>query len=321
MKHSLFILALILTCLLPARSFAQSTTGLPWPADGSSSSNTPSAEEQQAKTTEGPNNVAFRNVDAAAGQMKSASEQAESQTRGIQFKNAVLAPEVEYRWTDDTSPGGFSGNEVSGSIAVDADVWDGLIMGLVYGHTHRDTESSLGVSEHLDSDAVSLYGARRFFNLLNVGLAYNYANTRDQLTRALVYNMDRESNGGTAFAGLSDRMKKWNWSSTASFAYVFDDYDFSLIKDRTTGRFGFSNTLGYDVTKTFNLGAAISYYNFFHQDPYGTVFARDDDYWMLGPRLTFYPMDNLTVHFGFDSQQGYKDLTAYVARLGVNINF
>lgn len=300
---------LILACFLTSRAFSQQPV-----AQASGSVIRP--EEQIAKTTEGPNNVAFGNADRLTK-----DREKPEQTKGLQFKNVILVPALEYRWLNDSSQGGFSGNEVGASVGMDADVWNGLILGVLYGHTYRETENSLDISQHLESDAVTLYGAKRFFNLLNVGLGYNYANTRDRLTRAIEYNMDRESNGGTVFAGLSDRKGKWNWASTTSYVYVFDDYDFGAVKDRQTSRFGWANSLGYDVTKMFTLGASVAYFNFVQQDTYNEVPARDNEYWLLGPRFTFYPSDRLTVTFDFDSQQGYKDLTAYIFHAGVEIGF
>ena len=312
MKSSLLrVLILFLVCVLTTKGFAQVVVSSP-----SSPGGVIKGEEQMAKTTEGPNNIAFRNANILTKDLS-----CQEQAKGLQVKDPVVAPSLDYQWTDDSSSGGFSGHEVSGSVALDADVWNGLILGVLYLHTHRDAESSFGISQHLDSDGVSLYAGKRFLDLLNVGLAYNYANTRDRLSRAIEYNMNRESNGGTAFVGLSDRKGKWSWSSTAGVVYVSDDYDSSLIKDRTTSRLGFTNTLAYDVTKVFTLGAAGSYYNFFQQDLYTGISARDDDYWVVGPRFTFYPSEQLTVHFDFDSQQGYKDLTAYLFHVGVDISF
>ena len=242
-----------------------------------------------------------------------------SRPKGFEFKNPMLAPGVSYRRSDDGEPGGFGSNEYTGDIALDAEVWNGLIAGALYQHTHRGGSNDQGVSENLNSDGFSLYAAKRFFDILNAGLSYNFATTEHRLTRALNVNLDRNSNGFTTFLGLSDRIKEWSWSSTASFTYVNDNYE--AQKDLDTGRFSWSSGLGYDFTKFFTLGAAFSYNNFVFQDIFPGGRIRDDDYWTIGPRARFYPCDNVTLNLDFDTEEGFAGIEAYVGRTGVDIAF
>ncbi|MBI4025278.1 MAG: hypothetical protein HY360_09885 [Verrucomicrobia bacterium] len=239
--------------------------------------------------------------------------------KGLQFKDPVVSPGFSYRRSDDGDPGGFGGNEVGGDLAVDADIYDGLITGLIYQHLYRGAENAVGTSEHLDSNGVSLYFAKRFNNLVNAGLAYNYAGTDHNLTRKVVANLDRDSNGFSAILGLSDKKGKWNWSTTTSFGYAADDYE--QQKDLDTGRFTWSGGLAYDITKYFTLGATFNYHFFVFQDVFPGAKIRDDDYWTVGPQFQFFPTDNLTVTLDFNTEEGYAGVSAYNARLGLSIAF
>lgn len=275
-------------------------------------------EQQTQNAVQPMNNTSFGLMDSVSGLAGYLGGRSE-ESKGLQLKTPVVAPGFTYRWSSDDAVGGFAGDELSGGVAADADVYDGLIAGILYQRTYRGTQNLFGTSEHLDSNGVSVYGAKRFFNLLNVGLAYNFSDTEHRLTRAINVDLDRSSNGFSMFAGLSDHKGKWGWSTTTSFGFVRDDY--RSQKDLDTGRFGWGGSLGYDITKLFTLSGAFSYYNYVIQDLFPNGSVRDDDYYTLGPRLTFYPKDNLTVHLDFDSMQGYKDLASYALRLGVDIGF
>jgi len=243
-----------------------------------------------------------------------------SQKKGLQFKDPVVSLGTTYRSSDDTSLGGFSGNEYSGDIGFDADIYDGLITGVLYQHTYRGASNGQGTSENLSADGVSVYAARRFFDLMNAGLAYNHVFTDHRLTRAVNTNLDRDSDGAIAFVGTSDRNGNWSWNTTTSFTYVRDNYE--RQRDLDTMVFTWGGGLDYDVTKIFTLGAAFNYNNLVVQNFFdSSTVARDDDFWTLGPRLRFYPTDNVTVRLDFESMQGYTDYRAYSLRLGMNIAF
>ena len=281
-------------------------------------------EEQTANVTQAILNPAFSLSDSVASSAFSSFINP-GRSKGLQFKDPVVSPGLTYRRADDGAPGGFGGNELSGDIGLDADVYDGLIAGLIYQHTYRGAENDLGTSEHLDSDGISLYGAKRFLDLVNVGLAYNFAATHHRLTRSVIDNLDRDSHGFTILAGLSNKKvfwsdsNKWAWSSTASYGFVHDDYDAKIALD--TGRFSWGAGLNFDVTKWWSFGTAFNYHWFIHQESFSGTTARDNDYWTIGPRFQFYPTDRITVSLDFDSQEGYKNLSAYTTRLGVDIAF
>ena len=281
-------------------------------------SNPPTEQQLIQNSTQPMNNTSFGLMDSVSGLAGSLGGRTEL-GKGLQLKTPIVSPGLSYKWTNDDAFGGFSGDELSGNVGADADIYDGLIAGIFYQHTNRWTQNLYGASERLDSNGISLYGAKRFFNLLNVGLAYNFSDTEHRLTRGLNVNLDRSSNGFSTFAGISDHKGKWGWSTTTSFGFVRDDY----VKqpDLSTGRFGWGGSLGYDVTKIFTLSGAFNYYNYVIQDLFPSSTVRDDDYYTIGPRLTFYPKDNLTVHLDFDSMQGYTDVGSYSLRLGMDLGF
>ena len=315
-KTFLFIATAVLfswPCLIWAISYETNTNQT---AEGPA----PTSEQQTQNAVQPVMSPTFAMANSCINSSMSAITSRASEIRkGLQFKNPVLSPGVTYRSVNDSSPGGFGGNEFGGDISLDADVYDGLVMGVLYQHVYRGASNSTGTSEHLDSNGVSLYSAKRFYDLLNVGLSYNYANSYHRLSRAVTSNLDRDSHGFTMFAGLSDKKGKWSWSLTPSFGYVRDLYD--QQKDLDTGRVSVDGSLGYDITKYVSLTAVFGYHNFPIQDTFPDTTIRDDDYWNIGPRLQFYPTDTLTVTLDFDSQEGYKDYKAYTLRVGVGIAF
>lgn len=280
---------------------------------------TVTAEQQVSNATSPINNPSFSLSDSLSGRISGMGTTSGLRAKGIQFKSPVVASGVTYRSLDDTAVGGFGGNEFSGDAGFDADLYDGLLGGVMYQYTYRGGYNSQGTSEHLDSNAVSLYSAKRFFDLLNVGLAYNYAATEHQLTRAVTANLDRDSNGFTTFVGASNKKGRWAGFATGIFGYVYDDYD--QQKSLETGRFTMNGGVNCDITKIFTLGTAFSYHYFIFQDVLPGGVVRDDDYWTIGPRLQFFPTDALTINLDFDSQEGFKDYKAYTVRLGVDIAF
>ena len=240
-------------------------------------------------------------------------------TRGLQFKNPVVSPGVSYRNYVDHAAGGFSGNEFGGSFAMDVDIYDGLLTGLYYQYLYRGGHNLNGTSEQMHSNGISFYTGKRFFDIINVGLSYNFASADHRLTRAVNLNLDRDSQGFMMLAGLSQRNGKWNWNLTPSFGYVYDDY--ARQKALETGRVTVGGGLGYDFTKWLTVGAAFSYNNFVFQGTFPNTQVRDDDYWTLGPRVQFFPTDRITVNVSFDSMQGYKQYSSYLINLSVDISF
>ena len=307
------IITFLTVLFIPLIAGAQSTNSV----DTASGGDLKSASQQQAEAVKQVSSPSFALMDTVVGLAGSLGNGPKA--KGLQFKNPMFSPVFSFSAISDDSPGGFDGEQYSGSLGLDADIYDGFITGVIYQHTYRESRNNLGTSERLDSNGVSLYGAKRFFDVLNVGLAYNYANSEHRLTRAVTANLDRDSNGFSMFAGASNRKGKWSWSTTTSFGYVNDDYE----KQNTleTGRFGWGGSLAYDMTKKFTLGAAFGYYNFIFQDAFPNSTIRDNDYWTLGPRFQYFPNDRVTVNLDLESQQGYVDFSAYTLRLGVDIAF
>lgn len=240
-------------------------------------------------------------------------------SHGLQWKSPVLSPTVSYRSLDDSSNGGFGGNEYVGDLAFDVDIYDGLIAGLVYQRAYRGATNAFGTSERLDSNGASFFLAKRFFEFLNVGLAYQYTTSEHRLTRAVNMNLDREGNGGSVFVGVSKRKGLWSGALTGSFGYVHDDYDQQT--DLDTGRFSLSGTVSCDIVKEFAVGVGFSYNRFVVQDTLPGTSARDDDYWTIGPRLRFFPTNDITVRLDFDTMEGYADYKALTVRLGLDFAF
>ena len=276
-----------------------------------------SKEQQQSEAVKPTSSPTFGLMDTVIG-LATPSLSA-GREKGLQFKNPVFSPAFTFSAISDDSPGGFDGEQYSGTVGLDADIYDGYIAGVIYQYSKRDSENNLGTSERLDSHGVSLYAAKRFFDALNVGLAYNYANAEHRLTRSVAANLDRDSHGFSMFAGASNRKGKWSWATTTSFGYTDDDYDQQITLG--TGRFGWGGSLGYDVTKKFTAGAAFNYYNFVFQDAFPNTTIRDNDYWTLGPRFQYFLNDHVNINFDFESQQGYVDFSAYTLRLGADIAF
>lgn len=278
----------------------------------------PASPEQQAGNAVAPNlNPSFCLADTLGRTLNDLGNP--SAAHGLQWKNPVLSPTWTYRSYDDTSIGGFGGNEYSGDLAYDVDLYDGLILGGLYQHTYRGGTNAQGTSERLDADSGSLYLAKRFFDLLNVGLAYQHSEMEHRLTRSVTANLDRSSDGGSAFVGVSKRKGIWSGSLTTSFSYAHDDY--AQQTDLDTGRISLMGTLSADLVKEFSVGVAFAYHNFLFQDSFPNTSIRDDDYWTIGPRLRFYPTEEITVRLDFETQEGYQDVKAYTVRLGMDYAF
>lgn len=284
----------------------------------SSGNNQVSGEQQASSATQPVVNPAVGMGNRVSGQVIQ-SLTGGRRTKGLQFKDPHVGAGLNYRSTEDTIAGGFKGDEYGGDLSFDADVYDGLILGTLYQYTYRGAENSQGTSEHLGSHGVSFYAAKRFLNLLNAGMSYNHVETEHRLTRAINVNLDRDSNGFTAFVGASDRHEKWTWATTPSFTYVYDHYD--QQDQLETGLFAWSNTIGYDLCKQLTLSAAFIYNYLAVQNTFGNVAVRDDDYWVIGPRLRYYATKDLTVGLDFDSQQSYNNYNAYTVRLSADFAF
>ncbi|MCC7519216.1 MAG: hypothetical protein IT578_08540 [Verrucomicrobiae bacterium] len=302
-------------------SLILSPMGMAWDSptnNVSTSASAPATPEQQIGNATAPSlNPSFSISDALntfVGGLGSLFD-----SHGLQWKNPVLSPTLTYRSFDDTSPGGFAGNEYSGDLGFDVDIYDGLILGALYQHTYRGATNVQGTSERLESDGGALYLAKRFFDLLNVGLSYQRTETEHRLTRAVTSNLDRDANGGTVFMGVSKRKGLWSGSLTTSFGYVRDDYE--RQPDLSTGRVSVLGTINCDIVKEFSAGVGFGYHNFVIQDSFPDTVIRDKDYWTLGPRLRFYPAEEVTVRLDFETQEGYSDFKAYTVRLGMDFSF
>lgn len=315
MKKILFSILFAALCMAFVPQSVKASTNYYYDTGGAE---TATPEQQTENAVQSIANISLSLADSSAGAAMDALTSGRSESRGLQFKDPVISPNFGYRWMDDTSIGGFSSHEYNGGLTFDADLYDGWIAGVLYQHANRSGQNALGVSENLASDAASFYIAKRFIDFVNAGFSYNYASTEHRLTRAVQANLDRDSHGFNVFAGLSDHKKNWSWSTTVSYAHVHDDY--SQQKDLITGRFGLGGTLGYDVTKEFTLGAAVTYYYLVQQDTFSGS-PRDNDYINLGPRFSFHPSDSITLRLDMDSMQGYTDVASYNVRAAVDIGF
>lgn len=315
LRHiGLVLLVGTLWILCPAELLAQGPP--PPPPNGPSSSD-------ESEQTRGAATLSVENpgILLGAGMVK-ASQQAleeEGATQGFQFKDPILCSGFTYRNDhDSSSPAGFHNDEYSGDLSIDADIFDGLIAGALYQHMSRDGTNSLGTKEDLNANGFSLYLAKRFFELMNVGAAYNYMNNDHQLKGPGAADLDSDSNGFTTFAGVSDKIDDWFLATTVSFVYATDDYDVQQNLD--TGMLSWGGEVDYDVTDWFTPGVIFSYNRYVIQDTFSGT-AHDNDYWSVGPRLAFYPADDVTVHVDFETWQGYTGYDSYKLRIGLDYAF
>ncbi len=292
---------------------------LPPPTDPSSSSPQVSAEEQTANAVQATANPAVSMAGQVVGAMGEALTGQSGKARGLQFKNPVVSLGLSERNWQDTAPGGFTGDDIGADVGLDFDVYDGWIVGFIYNHTYRGASNSQATSEHMDADGVSFYTARRFFDLMNAGISYNFVTADHRLTRGVQENLDRDSHGSTMFVGISDRTGKWAWSTTTSYTHVFDDYQ--QQKSLDTGIFTWGGRLGYDAHELFTVGAAFGHSTMVIQDVFPNSSVRDNDFWTLGPRFSFYPTEDITVQVEFDSMQGFADYRSYHIRVGLDVAF
>jgi len=246
-------------------------------------------------------------------------EEEKPATQGIEFKDPVIASGFTYRNDhDSSSPAGFHDDEYSGDLSLDADIYDGLIAGALYSHMTREGHNSLGTRESLNANGFSLYLAKRFFDLMNVGAAYNFMSNEHRLRGTTAANLDSDSNGFTVFAGVSDKLEDWYVATNVSYVYARDDYAVQPTLD--TGMISWSAQTDYDVCEWFAAGAILSYNRYLIQDRFAGT-SLDNDYWAIGPRLTFFPIDNVTVHVDFESWQGYTGYDSYKLRIGLDYAF
>jgi hypothetical protein len=259
---------------------------------------------------------------SAAGAALSALSNQSPKSQGFQFKDPVVSPSGTYRYYHDSStPGSYGGHDYSGEVSLDADIYDGLLTGVYYQGLTRHGRNITGSTEDMLSNSVSLYTAKRFIELINAGVAYNVSFTEHHLNGTAVADLDRISNGATAFVGVSDKIEKWFLASTVSFTFASDDYEAKNLATLDTGLASWSNEVSYDLLDFFTLGLAFSYNNYVIQDTFPGVTAVDDDFWMVGPRFRFFPTDQLTVSLDLDTQEGFKNFDAYIVRLGCNYAF
>ncbi len=281
-------------------------------------------DQQKAAAVQSNTNPSLGLTDSFAGKAASLTSR---MGRGLQFETPVVSPAISGTAFEDDQPGGFGGWEVNGELGLDADIYDGLIAGLIYQHSYRDAQGPRATGEHRDSNGISFYLAKRFFDIFNTGLAYNFVSNEHRLTGGTTANLDSDAHGVTGLAGISDRKvfwtksNKWSWATTTSFAFFTDDYDATSNTDTDTGRFTWGGNLGFDFTEYFTLSGVFNYHNFVIMDAFNGVPGRDDDYWTLGPRFQFYPLDNVTISLDFESMQGYTDYSSYTLRLGANLGF
>lgn len=280
---------------------------------------TVSVEQQASTAVQAIINPSFSASDGAISGAMGSLSSGQRSSKGIQFKAPILSTAFSYTALEDSAVGGMDGNQYAGELGLDADIYDGLIVGMLYQHTYKSTRNELNTNDHLDANAISVYAAKRFLNLINAGLAYGYVATDEHLSLATTLNLSRDANSVTPFIGFSDRKGKWSYGSTASFTYNHDNYQF--VKDLDTGRVGLNVNGGYDFAKWFTFGVAGNYYNFPIQDTFAGTTVRDEDYWTVGPQMRFYPVKNLTLNLGFDTTLGYKDLESYMLRVGVEYGF
>jgi len=239
--------------------------------------------------------------------------------KGFTFKNPNISGGFTYRSSDDSSLGGFVSNEYDGDLSFDADIRDGLIAGVLYQHCFRTGDNIFGTSEKLESNGVSIYTAKRFFDIANAGVAYNQVWTDHNLRRAVTLDLGREAKGFTVFLGTSDKVGRTSWAVTPSFTWLRDDY--VALPDLDTGLLVLSANVNYEITDVFTLGAAFSYNYFVIQDTFPNTVIRDDDYFTIGPRFRFYPTDQLTINWDLDTQQGFNDFVTYSTRIGVDVAY
>jgi hypothetical protein len=240
-------------------------------------------------------------------------------TQGFQFKDPVFSHGFTYRNDhDSSSPAGFHDDEYSADLGLDADIYDGWIAGALYSHMTREGHNSLRTRESLNANGFSIYAAKRFFELLNVGAAYNFMANEHRLRGTTAANLDSTSNGFTTFVGVSDKIDEWYLASTVSYVFAADDYDAQANLD--TAMLSVSGQVDYDVNDWFSPGIYVSYNHYLQQDRFAGT-SVDDDYWAIGPRFQFFPTDDVTVHVDLETWEGYTGYSSYKIRIGLDYAF
>jgi len=104
------------------------------------------AQKESVVTAASPNFV----PNAVALQMPAlvlrALDQNSPKKAGFRFNYPSLSSDASYKTFSDDSPGGFSGSDYSLSLSGDAEIYDGWVGGVGYGHVDRQARDGNGTS-------------------------------------------------------------------------------------------------------------------------------------------------------------------------------
>ena len=114
-------------------------------------------KQQKAATAASPNFVPVAVTKQTVSGAIDALQRTRTKKAGLQFKYPTVSTDASYKSFEDGADGGFKGDESNFNLSGDADIYDGLITGLSYGHTARWSDDSLGTRNNVDDHYGSLY--------------------------------------------------------------------------------------------------------------------------------------------------------------------
>ncbi len=276
------------------------------------------AQKESVVTAGSPNFV----PNAVALQMPSlvlnALDQNSPKKAGFRFRYPSMGSDASYKTFSDDSPGGFSGSDYSFSLSGDADVYDGWLAGVVYGHVDRQARDGNGTSSQTEDHYCTLYLAKQYFGFWNVGGYFLYDSSESRLTGATTLNLDSSTDGYTIYTGVSKAWGKFSASVTTSYVWNNQEVPTDYFQSLT---FVWSNGVGYRITERWSAGFNGSFSITALPDGYVNSPIRDSQSWTFGPRLSYKATDRLSLSLSYGITDGPSQFNAQTIRLGVGYQF
>lgn len=281
---------------------------------------TPEEQSQEVTSPASPNFVPLANSRRSTEQAIDAIQRAQIHHAGLQFEWPTIGTDGAYKKFRDSSVGGYSGDEWDFNLFGDANIYDGLITGLSYGHTERWSGNDLGSSDRVHDDYGGLYIAKQFFNWWNVGTAFNWTWEENQITGVAPLNLDSFTHGYTAYTGASYVKNQFSANTTVSFSYSIQEMDATDNTFQTTA-IVWSNNLGWRFHERWKATVNWAYSDLLQTDGYAGVPVGETGFWMFGPRLNYKATDKLDVNLGYTYTAGPASYTAHTIRLALSYAF
>lgn len=280
----------------------------------------PAQQAEDAISPASPNFVPLANSVRSTEQAIDAIQRTRIHQAGFQFEWPTIGTDGSYKKFSDTSLGGFSGDEWDFNIFGDANIYDGLITGLSYGHTERWSDNGLGSSDRLHDDYGGLYIAKQFFNWWNVGATFNWTWEENRITGISPANLDNFTHGYTCYTGASYVKNQFSANTTVSFSYNIQEMDTTDNVFQTTA-IVWSNNLGWRFHERWKATVNWAYSDLLQEDGFPGVPAGGTGFWTFGPRLNYKATDKLDITLGYAYTAGPANYTAHLVRLSLSYAF